>query len=92
MKRKKMRKFNGTWQLTGRKNRHHDVNRINGGGNEPRNIFNWDTAAHAAWHFLFKNMSILEVSNWLRRIHFSNQHGVKLDITGGSNELQPSLF
>jgi len=78
--RRKMKNRNGQWQLTGRKNRHHDKNRVNGGGDEPRNIFHWDTAAHAAWHFLFKNLSILEASNWLRRIHDENMIGVKLDI------------
>jgi len=55
------------WKRSGKKNRHHIVNKCRGGTWTPENILIMDTRRHAAWHFLFQNMSFEEVANLLLR-------------------------
>lgn len=64
---KKLRNSRREWCRTGKTNKHHIVNETNGGQKTPWNILRMDIARHAAWHFLFGNMSFEEVANLLLR-------------------------
>jgi len=55
------------WKRSGKFNRHHIKNKCHGGSMSRTNILIMDTARHAAWHFLFQNMSFREVAELLIR-------------------------
>lgn len=65
---KKSRKSPQNWERSGNLNRHHIKNKCLGGSWSPENILAIDTRRHAAWHFLFKNMSFREVASLLLRV------------------------
>lgn len=65
-KRKEERKLT-EWQRSGKFNRHHIKNKCRGGTWATENILIMDTRRHAAWHFLFQNMSFREVAALLLR-------------------------
>lgn len=58
----------GEWHRTRRFNRHHILNRINGGTMVESNLLRMDISRHRAWHFLFRNLSFLEVAKLLLRV------------------------
>jgi hypothetical protein len=64
------------WHRSGKFNRHHIVNKTNGGSSKPSNILKMDVNRHRAWHFLFRNMSFQEVAELLLRCQKikDNQH------------------
>lgn len=70
------------WERSGKYNRHHDFAKSRGGTYSEQNIYIWDISAHEAFHFLFGNRTLLEASDWLRKIDSQNKEGVKLDILG----------
>lgn len=49
-------------------NRHHWINRCNGGKTSKRNISWLKIKKHRAWHILFKNLSLREVIELLERL------------------------
>jgi hypothetical protein len=53
---------------SGIKNRHHLTNKCKGGANDEWNLIRLDTARHNAWHLLFKNLSLPEVIDLLKRL------------------------
>lgn len=55
------------WHRSGKFNRHHIKNKCRGGRASENNLLLMDTERHNAWHFLFKNMSFLEVAELLKR-------------------------
>ena len=57
----------GEWRRSGRFNRHHIVNRVNQGRDVASNLLNLDTERHRAWHFLFRNLSFVQVAQLLIR-------------------------
>ena len=76
----KKRKHSKVWQRSGKTNRHHIVNKVNGGTWALENIIVWDTEVHAAWHFLFQNMTIREVAEWLIFIDEQKKLGIDTDL------------
>lgn len=67
MKKKKNRSSSQEWEHSGKFNRHHIKNKCRGGTWAKENILMMDTRRHAAWHFLFHNMSFREVAELLIR-------------------------
>ncbi len=59
-KKHKMKRFRG-------RDRHHLVNKVNGGTNAPSNLLLIDIDRHHAWHELFRNLSLEEVIILLQR-------------------------
>jgi hypothetical protein len=49
------------------KDKHHNVNRSEGGSDSQRNLFMLDTERHYAWHLLFGHMTFQEVAEMLLR-------------------------
>lgn len=68
------------WELAGVKNRHHAINRVNGGKDTPTNIYTWDMNVHKAFHFIFGNMNFKEAAAWLLYVDEQKQLGNELDI------------
>ena len=56
-------------QRAGKTNRHHMVNKMNGGRATEDNMLVMDERRHAAWHLLFKNMDFLQVIELLKRCY-----------------------
>ena len=48
--------------------RHHIQNKVNGGSDEENNLLEIKMRKHNAFHVLFKNLSLLEASELLRRV------------------------
>jgi hypothetical protein len=55
------------WKRSGKKIKHHIVNRCNGGNKSTKNLLFFDSEREKAWHFLFKNLSFEEVAEHLLR-------------------------
>ena len=53
----------------GWKNRHHMLNRCNGGGRSDSNMLLMDERRHSAFHLLFQNLDFLQVARLLVRTH-----------------------
>jgi hypothetical protein len=68
------------WQRAGETNHHHIINKKNGGTWFPGNIIVWDKHIHAAWHFLFGDMTIREVAEWLIFIDEQKKLGIDTDL------------
>jgi len=56
------------WKRSGKFNRHHIKNKVNGGEGIESNLLRMDTERHKAWHFLFHNLSFREVAKLLIRV------------------------
>jgi hypothetical protein len=56
------------WKRTGKMVKHHITNRVNHGPSTPSNLLLLDSEREAAWHFLFKNLSLEEVAELLLRV------------------------
>lgn len=80
IKRRKQSQKCRSWVLYGYEDRHHDFARTRGGKGHHSNLFCWDRAYHEAFHFLFKNRTLLEAARWLEYIHDQNQEGIKINI------------
>ena len=55
------------WKRSGNFIKHHIKNRSRGGSSHPSNLLRFDKEREDAWHFLFKNLSFLEVAELLMR-------------------------
>jgi len=55
------------WKRARKRNRHHIKNRCKKGTRAKANIIMMDRNRHAAWHFLFRNLSFVQVAEILLR-------------------------
>lgn len=76
----KKRKRAKIWQREGKTNRHHILNKCRGGTWALENIITWDIGVHNAWHFLFQNMTIREVADWLIFVDEQKKLGIDTDV------------
>lgn len=76
----KKRKNKKCWQRSGKTNRHHIINKCRGGTWALENILVLDTEVHAAWHFLWQNMTIREVADWLIFVDEQKKLGIDTDL------------
>lgn len=65
--RRRWRKGRNDWERSGHFNRHHIINRVNGGSMVRQNLLIMDTNRHRAWHLLFKDLSFDEAAALLTR-------------------------
>lgn len=56
-------------ERAGWKNKHHMLNRCNGGRRDDSNMLLMDERRHSAFHLLFQNLDFLQVAKLLVRTH-----------------------
>lgn len=67
MKRQRRHRSRDGWKRSGRTNHHHIKNRCRGGTRTAENLLLFDEERHAAFHFLFKNLTFKEAAELLLR-------------------------
>jgi len=77
---RRMAKSIGSWQLSGWKNKHHNLAKSRFGTYAESNILIWDSNVHRAYHLIFNNMTLLEASDWLRHVDYQKKIGQEIDI------------
>lgn len=77
-----MSKKKHRWKRSGKRNKHHIVNKCRNGLNIPENIILLDTERHKAFHLLFGNMDFLEAANLLTRAYRIKQAHLNPNLIG----------